>query len=67
MTSDEQVKASHRSIPTSEAFRAFIASGWADRSAAPVSRAPVADHAARRRAALSRRFPGERLIIPAGA
>ncbi|MEV0880354.1 aminopeptidase P family protein [Micromonospora echinofusca] len=66
MTSDEQVKASHRNTPTSDQFRAFIASGWASPDAAPVPRAEVADHAARRRAALSRRFPGERLIIPAG-
>ncbi|MEH1101791.1 aminopeptidase P family protein [Micromonospora sp. CPCC 205561] len=66
MTSDEQVKASHRNTPTSDQFRAFIASGWASPAAVPVPRAEVAEHAARRRAALSRRFPGERLIIPAG-
>ncbi|MCI4066002.1 aminopeptidase P family protein [Micromonospora sp. R77] len=66
MTSDEQVKASHRNTPTSEEFRAFIASGWAEPEAAPVPRAEVADHAARRRAALSRQFPGERLVVPAG-
>ncbi|MEH1014392.1 aminopeptidase P family protein [Micromonospora sp. CPCC 206060] len=66
MTSDEQVKASHRNTPTSEEFRAFIASGWADRGTTPVPRAEVADYAARRRAALSRQYPGERIIIPAG-
>ncbi len=66
MTDDEPVKASHRSTPTSDAFRAFIASGWASRSAAPVPRAEVAECTARRRVALSRRFPGERLVIPAG-
>ncbi|MEV5593528.1 aminopeptidase P family protein [Streptomyces sp. NPDC052496] len=41
-------------------------SGWADtelRDLEPIEQAP---HAARRRAALSRRFPGERLVIPAG-
>ncbi|TVL92302.1 aminopeptidase P family protein [Streptomyces sp. SAJ15] len=41
-------------------------SGWADtemRDLAPIEQAP---HAARRRAALSARFPGERLVIPAG-
>ncbi|MEU8913461.1 aminopeptidase P family protein [Streptomyces nigrescens] len=41
-------------------------SGWADtelRDLQPVEQAP---HAARRRAALSARFPGERLVIPAG-
>ncbi|MBO4206947.1 aminopeptidase P family protein [Micromonospora echinofusca] len=66
MTSDEQVKASHRNTPTSEEFRAFIASGWADRGTTPVPRAEVADHAARRRAALSQQYPGERLVVPAG-
>ncbi|WP_406483596.1 aminopeptidase P family protein [Streptomyces platensis] len=41
-------------------------SGWADtelHGLEPVEQAP---HAARRRAALSARFPGERLVIPAG-
>ncbi|MGY5123456.1 aminopeptidase P family protein [Streptomyces nigrescens] len=41
-------------------------SGWADtelRDLQPVEQAP---NAARRRAALSARFPGERLVIPAG-
>ncbi|WP_052866159.1 aminopeptidase P family protein [Streptomyces niger] len=41
-------------------------SGWADtelRDLQPVEQAP---NAAERRAALSRRFPGERLVIPAG-
>ncbi|MEU7485174.1 aminopeptidase P family protein [Streptomyces sp. NPDC042319] len=43
-----------------------MTSGWADtelRDLQPVEQAP---HAAERRAALSRRFPGERLVIPAG-
>ncbi|MFF2921742.1 aminopeptidase P family protein [Streptomyces celluloflavus] len=41
-------------------------SGWAGtelRDLEPIEQAP---HAARRRAALSRRFPGDRLVIPAG-
>lgn len=41
-------------------------SGWADtelRDLQPIEQAP---NAAERRAALSRRFPGERLVIPAG-
>ena len=52
--------------PSSEAFRAFMASGWApasDELPGPDASAP---HAARRRAAVSARFPGERLVIPAG-
>lgn len=65
MTSEQQPKAGHRGIPASTAFREFIASGWAP-AGPPPPRAEVADHAARRRAALSERFPGERLVLPAG-
>ncbi|HEX6077674.1 MAG TPA: aminopeptidase P family protein [Micromonosporaceae bacterium] len=66
MTSEQQAKVSHRGIPTSTEFREFMASGWASDDRAPSSRAKVADHAARRRAALSQQFPGERLVIPGG-
>ncbi|GAA4287807.1 aminopeptidase P family protein [Georgenia daeguensis] len=52
--------------PSSQAFRAFIADGWGPRPDALPERSPAADHAAARRAALGRRFPGERLVIPAG-
>src|SRR6476660_5828035 len=39
--------------------------GWGDREL-ELPRHPVADHAARRRAALAEAFPGERLVLPAG-
>ncbi|MHA7305863.1 aminopeptidase P family protein [Arthrobacter sp. TMN-49] len=55
---------SHR--PDSEAFRAFMASDWAPISTAAPARAAVADHAARRRRAISEQFKTERLVIPAG-
>ncbi len=55
---------SHR--PDSDAFRSFMASNWAPTSAQLPARAEVADHAARRRRAISGQFPGERLLIPAG-
>jgi Xaa-Pro aminopeptidase len=65
--SEEQVsKPDHRSRPTSPAFREFIVSGWAPRSEALPEQAAVAPYAAQRRATLSARFPGERLVIPAG-
>ena len=52
--------------PTSRAFREFMASSWApDTSALPDADA-AASYAATRRKALSSRFPGERLVIPAG-
>ena len=52
--------------PSSDAFRSFIWSGWAPRPDARPERAPVADFTAARREALSARFPGARLVIPAG-
>jgi Xaa-Pro aminopeptidase len=52
--------------PTSEAFKAFIAAGWAPRSPDLPPRAEVAEHAAARRSSVSARFPGERLVLPAG-
>ncbi|MGO4384177.1 aminopeptidase P family protein [Specibacter sp. RAF43] len=56
---------SHR--PDSDAFRAFMAANWAPASTELPARAEVADHAARRRRAISEQFKGERLVIPAGA
>ncbi|MDT0455559.1 aminopeptidase P family protein [Streptomyces sp. DSM 41527] len=41
-------------------------SGWADTELHDLQPVEQAPHAARRRAALSARFPGERLVIPAG-
>ena len=52
--------------PDSKAFRAFIADRWAEREHVTPEAAPVAPFAAARRAAISARFPGERLVIPAG-
>ncbi|WP_409483622.1 aminopeptidase P family protein [Arsenicicoccus dermatophilus] len=66
MTSEEQPKAEHRSRPTSAEFRDFVASGWAPRASEPTPRAEVADVTAPRRAAVSERFAGERLVITAG-
>lgn len=52
--------------PSNEAYKAFMATGWADGDVELPARAEVAPYAARRRRALSERFPGERLVIPAG-
>jgi Xaa-Pro aminopeptidase len=66
LTSEEQPQASHRTVPQNNEFRAYMASGWAPRDTPPVPRDEVARHAAARRDTVSRRFPGERLVIPAG-
>lgn len=52
--------------PRSAAFQDFMGSQWAPAATDLPSRAPVADAAAARRAALSAKFPGERLVVPAG-
>ncbi|UFU03942.1 aminopeptidase P family protein [Ruania suaedae] len=52
--------------PSSDAFRAFIASGWAPRESALPARLPAADHAEARRRRLGDRFEGDRLVLPAG-
>jgi Xaa-Pro aminopeptidase len=56
----------HRQRPRSEAFKRFIASGWAPRPGGVPDPAESASWARARREKLSARFPGERLVIPAG-
>jgi Xaa-Pro aminopeptidase len=53
--------------PTSEAFRAFMASNWAPSSQELPAADAVARHAAARRRRISALFAGERLVVPAGA
>ncbi|MEF3122252.1 aminopeptidase P family protein [Kocuria flava] len=52
--------------PDSPAFQQFMASQWAEAAPARTERLPVADFAAARRRRISERFPGERLVLPAG-
>jgi Xaa-Pro aminopeptidase len=59
-------KTDHRSRPTSEAFKAFIAGGWAPRPDGLPPRTEAAEHAQARRDAVSAAFPGDRVVIPAG-
>lgn len=55
---------SHR--PSSDAFRAFMASNWGERTPAGVQRAGAADYVGDRHKAIGATFQGERLVIPAG-
>nr|WP_198671647.1 aminopeptidase P family protein [Desertihabitans aurantiacus] len=64
--SEKQPKLPNRQTPFSEAFKAFIPTGWAPYDATPKDRLPASVAAEDRRAALSRLFPGERLVVPAG-
>jgi Xaa-Pro aminopeptidase len=52
-------------VPASDALVEFMRQGWSDDDDA-VERLPVADRAEARRTALTQRFAGERLVIPAG-
>jgi Xaa-Pro aminopeptidase len=52
-------------VPASDALVEFMRQGWSDDDDA-AERLPVADRAEARRAALTDRFAGERLVIPAG-
>ncbi len=52
-------------VPASDALVAFMRNGWEDGEDS-VARLPVAAYAQRRRAQLSERFSGERIVIPAG-
>ena len=52
--------------PSSDAFKAFMASNWAPSAQELPDRDAVADHAAKRRRTISGLFKGERLVVPAG-
>ncbi|WP_237689075.1 aminopeptidase P family protein [Cellulomonas fulva] len=52
--------------PGSATFLEFVTSGWAPRPASQVTRSGAADFTAARRSALSARFRGRRLVVPAG-
>lgn len=52
--------------PSSDTFRHYISSSWAERPARVTSERPVAARAAERRNRLSALYPGVRLVLPAG-
>lgn len=56
----------HRQSPRSEAFKAFLAEGWAEHPAPQVQPLPATAHTPARRGAVAAAFPGERLVVPAG-
>jgi Xaa-Pro aminopeptidase len=53
--------------PVSETFKDYISGNWAERSDAAPQPREQASYAAARRVALSQKYPGKRLIVPAGA
>ncbi|MEO3803921.1 aminopeptidase P family protein [Nonomuraea sp. B1E8] len=53
-------------LPVTDELAAFMRTGWGPARRDDVRARPVAPWAAKRRAALAARFPGERLVIPSG-
>src|SRR5690348_13965193 len=64
--SETQPELPNRQTPFSEAFKAFIADGWAPYPSVAPDRLPASEWAVARRDRVSALFPGERLVIPAG-
>ena len=64
--SDRQPALPNRQTPFSDAFKEFVSQGWAAYPTTSLERLPAAEAARQRRAMISRRFPGERLVIGAG-
>ena len=63
LTEDLHTESHDPAVP--EAYSQFMRQGWGG-SDLDLPRHPIADPAARRRAALAAMFPGERLVLPSG-
>lgn len=66
MSSEQHPALPNRQTPFSEAFKQFICTDWAPYDQNLPATLPGAIAAASHRKRLSKRYPGERLIIPAG-
>ncbi|MGW0661906.1 aminopeptidase P family protein [Streptodolium elevatio] len=53
-------------LPVSDALAAFMSGGWAPSPLPDLTLAEISPWTAKRRARLSARFPGERLVVPSG-
>ncbi|MFI7441946.1 aminopeptidase P family protein [Nonomuraea indica] len=62
----ERLNTGSHDLPITDELAAFMRTGWADTRRADVSALPIAPWAAKRRATLAARFPGERLVVPSG-
>jgi Xaa-Pro aminopeptidase len=62
----EPLNTGSHDLPITDELAAFMRTGWADTRRTDVRPLPVAPWAAKRRAVLADRFPGERLVVPAG-
>ena len=62
----EPLNTGSHDLPVTGELTAFMRTGWADTRRTDVLPVPVAPWAAKRRAVLAARFPGERLVVPSG-
>ncbi|WP_214411134.1 aminopeptidase P family protein [Sphaerisporangium fuscum] len=62
----DQLNTGSHDLPISDALADFMTESWADTSRPGLAPLPLAAYTAKRRAALTQRFPGERLVIPSG-
>ncbi|MCC3771130.1 aminopeptidase P family protein [Streptomyces sp. UNOC14_S4] len=60
------IRTAGHDLPVTPELASFMASGWASAPAGGGTRLPAAGLTPARRARLSARFPGERLLVPAG-
>ena len=63
----KKVKLASHDAPGAKAWDKFMSSGWAPSPLQGISEVEAAPFCAKRREALSKAFPGERLVIPAGS
>ena len=63
----KKVKLASHDAPGAKAWDTFMSSGWAPSPLQGISEVEAAKFCAQRRDALSKAFPGERLVIPAGS
>ena len=64
--SERQSELPNRQTPFSDAFRSFIAEGWAPYPTDLPDRLPASEAAVQRRQRMSELYPGVRLVVPAG-
>lgn len=64
---EQRLNTGSHDLPVSDALVAFMKTGWADSEMVDIPVHAVAPFTAKRRSALSARFPGFRIVLPAGA
>ncbi|TDT32687.1 aminopeptidase P family protein [Naumannella halotolerans] len=66
MNDQEQTDQPNRTPRFSDAFKAFIPTGWADYDSSSITPLPASEFTPARRVRVSELFTGDRLVIPAG-